>query len=179
MSTIRVEFNAGGTPNPRGTGPALPFDWVSELGQGLVEGQVQETARKAGLFGHGPRFKPPTSFVRYYENIDETEAMDASGLRLRVIRRGNVDKAPLSFWSPLVRKSLVEGRSLHVDAEESGENFYLLRGTRQVGGQPVGYVMVLKRNNGHVAVFEVWGPKKLVDGQVESLRASGLSVDPA
>jgi hypothetical protein len=178
MSTLRVEFNAGGTPNTRGTGPGLPFDWVNELGQGLVEGQVQENVRRAGLFGHGPRFKPPGSFVRYYEHTDETEAMDARGLRLRVIRRDNVDKAPLSFWSPLVKKSLVEGRSLHVDAEESADNFYLLRGTRQVGGQPVGYVMVLKRNPGHVAVFEAWGPKALVDERFEALRASGLSADP-
>jgi hypothetical protein len=178
MSTIRVEFNAAVPQNPRGTGPRLPFDWVADLGDGLVEGQVRPNVRTAGIFGHGPRFKPPAGFVRYFEDDDETEAMNADGLRLKVIRGRNVDKAPLAFWSTLVRKSLVEGRSLKVHDEETGKAFYLIRGTRQVGGRLVGYVLTLKRNDGHVAVFEAWGPKEHVDEQFETLRQSGLSVDP-
>ena len=33
----------------------------------------------------------------------------------------NIDKASLDFWSTLVKKSLLEGRSLHVDNEETGK----------------------------------------------------------
>ena len=158
--------------------PRLPFDWVSERGAGLVEGQVQQTVRNAGIFGRGPGFKPPARFVRYYENDGEVEAMNADGLRLRVQARGNVDKAPQSFWTSLVRKSLVEGRSLAITAEDTGKDFYLIRGTRDVGGKQLGYVLNLERDDRRVVVFEAWGPRELVDQQFDALRAGALSMDP-
>lgn len=178
MSDIRVELNAPVTQNPGGVGPRLPFAWVDVLGDGLVAGQVQSTVREAGIFGRGPRFEPPTGFVRYYEDDGHTEAMDAEGVRLRVLRQENVDRAPLSFWSALVRKSLVENRSLAVTREETGKDFYLLEGTREVGGKTLGYLLSLERSNTRVVVFETWGPRELVEQKREALRTSALSIDP-
>ena len=176
MSSIRVELNSP-LPQTPGGGSGLPFDWVSALGEGLVEGQVKQTVREAGIFGRGPRFKPPGGFVRFYENNGHVEAMDAGELRLRVLRRDNIDKAPLSFWSTLVRKSLLEGRSLAISGEESGKNFYVLRGTRDVGGKTLGYLLGLKRSDRRVVAFEAWGPKESNDQKFDELRASALSVD--
>jgi hypothetical protein len=178
MSSIRVDLNSPLPQNPRGNGPHLPFAWVGELGEGLVEGQVKQTVRRAGIFGHGPRFKPPTAFVRYYEDDSQVEAMDAGDLRLRVLRRENVDKASLAFWSSLVRRSLVEGRSLNVTGEETGKDFYTLRGTRDVGGKTLGYLLALERNDRRVVVFEAWGPREQFDQQLDMLRTSALSIDP-
>jgi hypothetical protein len=183
MSTVRVELNS---PVPQqypggGGGQSLPFDWVGELGAGLVEGQVRQTVKRAGVFGRGPKFRPPAGFVRYYEDDGEAEAMDAGDLRLRVVRRRNVDKAGLAFWSRLARKTLVENRSLAVTAEEGGadgDGFYLLRGTRDVGGKPVGYLLSIERGDRAVVVFEAWGPLESFDANLDAIRASALSADP-
>jgi hypothetical protein len=51
-------------------------------------------------------------------------------------------------------------------------------GSREVGGTPVEYVLVLKRANGHVVAFEAWGPGKLIYENADALRKSGLSADP-
>jgi hypothetical protein len=177
MSSIRVDLNSPAPQNHRGPSLGLPFDWVGELGEGLVEGQVQQNVRRAGIFGRGPRFAPPESFVRYYQDDDQTEAMDAEGLRLRVLRRENVDKASLAFWSALVRRALVEGRSLAVTAEEAGADFYTLRGTRDVGGKTLGYLLALKRSDRRVVVFEAWGSRELMDRKADTLQTSALSVD--
>ena len=177
MSTIRVELNSPVPQNARGTGPKLPFSWVEELGDGLVAGQVQQQTRKLGYFSSGPKFAPPAGFVRYYEQSTEVEAMDAEGLRLRVLRRSNIDKAALSFWQALARKSLVEGRALAVAKQEGDANYFYLTGTREVGGNSLGYVLGIKRSDDYVAVFEAWGPKDLVEKAAVELRKSALSVD--
>ena len=181
MSSLRVELNASVAQNQQGTGPRLPFDWVNELGAGLVEGQVQQDVRRAGIFGRGPKFQTPAGFVRYYENSGQAEAMDAGGLRIRVLRRANVDKAGLAFWSQLARRSLVEGRSLAVTAEEggaAGDGYYFLRGTRQVGGKLVGYLLSIERSNRAVVAFEAWGPAEEFDANLDALREAALSADP-
>ncbi|HEX8916720.1 MAG TPA: DUF4349 domain-containing protein [Humisphaera sp.] len=177
MSTIRVELNSPVRTNARGTGPRLPFDWVENLGDGLVAGEVQQATRKAGFFARGPRFKPPAGFVRYYEAANEVDAMDGGGMLLRVQRRANVDEAPADFWAKLARRQVVEGRTVAVTHEEGDATFYALRGTREVAGKPLGYVLVVKRSKGGVAVFEAWGPREQVDAQWPALRASGLSAD--
>jgi hypothetical protein len=177
MSSIRVDLNSPAPQNSRGSGLQLPFEWVGNIGEGLVEGQVKQTVRRAGIFGHGPRFKPPDAFVRYYEDDEQVEAMDADGLRLRVLRRQNVDKASVAFWSALLRRSLIEERSLAV-TDETGQDLYILRGTRDVGGKTLGYMLALKRNDRRVVVFEAWGPRALMDQKLESLRTSAMSIDP-
>jgi hypothetical protein len=178
MSTLRVDLNTPVRTNLRGNGPRLPFEWVEGVGDGLVAGELQQATRKAGFFSRGPRFKPPAGYVRYYENVGTVDAMDGNGQFLRIRREANVDDAPAAFWSKLVRKTLVESRAVAITHEEGDPNYYLARGTRDVGGKSLGYVLVLKRSRTGVAVFEAWGPRENVAAQWELLRASGLSVDP-
>lgn len=178
MSSLKVELNAPVPQNREGTGPRLPFDWVDELGAGLVEGLVQQEVKQAGFFGRGPKFRPPAGFVRYYEEPGEVEAMNAEGLRLRVLRRDNVDKANLPFWSALARKTLVEERSLAVADERTDDDAYVLRGARDVGGKSIGYLLCVERSDRKVVAFEAWGSRELFDANLESLRRSALSIDP-
>lgn len=181
MSTVRVELNSPVPQRGQGSGGSpLPFHWIDELGAGLVEGQVQQAVKRAGIFGRGPRFRPPAGFVRYYEHDGEVEAMDAGDLRLRVLRRANVDKAGLAFWSQLARKTLVESRSLAVASEEGGgdgDDFYLLRGARDVGGKRISYLLSIKRSNRAVVVFQAWGPAESFEANADAIRTSSLSID--
>ena len=180
MSTIRVDYSAAARTNLNRGGPLLPFAWIDELGAGLVAGDVKQNVHGVGLFARGPRFKTPAGFVKYYENKDEAEAMDGNGLLVRVGGHENVDKAPLSFWSKLVRKSLVEGRALSVDGEETIDDgrVYVLRGRRDVGGKPVAYLLSLERSDKHVIVFEAWGPVAQFEESAPALRTSAESVEP-
>lgn len=84
MSTVRVDLNAAVAQNARGA-TRLPFAWIEQLGDGLVAGQVQQAVRRAGFLSRGPTFAPPAEFVRYFEDADEADAMDAGGLLLRVL----------------------------------------------------------------------------------------------
>jgi hypothetical protein len=179
MSTIRVDFNAASKQNVNANAPRLPFAWVDELGAGVVAGEFQQSVTNVGLFGRGPLFKTPAGFVRYYENKDHAEAMDGNGLLLRVKDHANVDKAPLTFWSKLIRKSLLENRSLVVDSNEVvGGNVYLLKGRRDVGGKPVGYMLSVERSDKKVIVFEAWGPLELFEKSADALTESAVSVEP-
>ncbi len=181
MSTIRVDLDAAvaqnAGPHP---GPRLPFAWVDDLGEGLVAGKVRQTVRRVGLFGRGPRVAAPAGFVKYFEDRRHAEAMDAGGLLARAERHANVDRAPLSFWSQLVRRALVEGRALAVDDEQttSGGNVYLLRGRRDVGGKPTGYLLSLERSDKGVIVFEAWGPLEQFEQKEGVLRDAALSIEP-
>jgi hypothetical protein len=180
MSTIRVDFNAAAKSNRNSNNPLLPFAWIDELGSGLVAGDVRQSVERVGLFGRGPKFKTPAGFVRYYEDKDHAEAMDGNGLLIRVRGSDNVDKAPLTFWSKLVRKSLVENRALSVDSEETidGGKVYVLRGKRDVAGKAVAYLLSLERTDKHVIVFEAWGPEATFKESGAALRASAESVEP-
>ena len=177
MSTLRVELNSPVVQNGRGNGPRLPFSWVEQLGDGLVAGQVQQATRRAGFFSRGPSFAPPPGFVRYYEEESQIDAMDATGLLLRVQRWPNVDKAPLEFWAKLSRRSLVEGRSLAVTREEGDAKVYVLHGTREVSGKPVNYLLAVKRSDRWVTVFEAWGAKDAFDHVAAPIRASSVTVN--
>ena len=178
MSTIRVDLNPAVAQNARGTGPRLPFAWVEQLGDGLVAGQLQQKIRKAGFFSRGPSFTPPPGFVRYYESSDETEAMDAGGLLLRVQRHPNLDKAPLDFWAKLARRQMVEGRALAVAGEENDGKSYVLRGVRDVGDKKLGYLLSVRRSDRQVIVFEAWGPAEEIDKSVSVVRGAALSTNP-
>jgi hypothetical protein len=117
--------------------------------------------------------------VRYYEASGETEAMDAEGLRIRVQRHANVDKAPLTFWRQLVRRALVERRALAADEEGGDERAYVLSGTRDVGGQATGYLAAVRRSDRGVVVFQAWGPQPLFATHYTPLRNSAISIDPS
>ena len=118
--------------------------------------------------------------MRYYENKDHAEAMDGNGLLLRVKDHANVDKAPLAFWSKLIRKSLVENRSLSVDSEQTpGGNVYLLQGRRDVARQAGRRTSLsVERSDRKVIVFEAWGPLELFEKSADALTESAVSVEP-
>jgi hypothetical protein len=173
MSRIRVNFSSHGRNEHGAGGSVAPFPWVDELGGGLVAGAVESLPKKAGFFSRGPRFEPPKGFIRYFSRTDLVEALDADGLRLKVQRQSNFDEADAQFWIKLARKSLVERRDLAVTSEvDLGDGRRLIRGTREVGGVPCGYLLVLVRGADYVHSFEAWGPETVFAPAFEALVTS-------
>ncbi|MBM3987658.1 MAG: DUF4349 domain-containing protein [Planctomycetes bacterium] len=176
MSTIRVSFDRSKSA-PRGEGALLPFDWIARLGNGLVAGSVEGRPRRPGLFASGPRFEPPSAFLRYYSDHDTVEAMNAEGVRIKVQREDNYDKGALAFWAKLARAELVRSRALVVTAErELGEDRALVAGSREVAGVVHDYLLVIARTKDAVYTFEAWGPRDLFAPLAADIEKSALSL---
>lgn len=176
MSTIRVDLN---TNQPQRSGDEFdtPFEWIARLGDGLVAGTVQGMPRKPSFLARGPRFDPPPGFVRYYSSKSLVEAMDAGDLRLKLQKHDNHDEGALIFWSQLTRKALVQRRALAVSEErELGSGRTLIVGTREVGGQKLGYLLVLARTKDDLYTFEAWGPQESFERSLPALVASAQSL---
>jgi hypothetical protein len=177
MSTIRVELNTN-EPQRAGTGLDLPFDWVERLGDGLVAGTVKSMPKKPQFFSRGPSFDPPAEFVRYYTSKNMVEAMNAAGVRIKLQVQDNFDEGALGFWSTLARKALVQSRSLAVtESRDLSEGRALIRGTRAVGSQTFGYLLVITRTKSNVYTFEAWGPDDAFSPLVPKLVESAKSLD--
>lgn len=178
MSTISVVW-AVRTPSQPGAGTALglPFDWVEALGDGLVAGEVQPMTRRPHLFDFAPRFDPPSGFIRYFSSRTHVEALSADGLRIKVRAHPNQDHGALAFWKDLARQSLVRSRGVaFADERALGGDRVLLVGTREVGGETLAYLLLLKRTNRRIETFEAWGPKALFDQHLGELTGSAESL---
>lgn len=178
MSTIRVELNSPQTQVAQRQGLGIPFFWVEKLGDGLLAGHVQQSTHEPGIFGSGPSFKPPAGFVRYFQNDDLTEAMDAGDLRLKVQERDNIDKGDMQFWARLSRRVLVESRSVAISGEKVDGDFASFTGTREIGGQKFAYALYLKRSRNHIITFEAWGPADQFEAAKAAIDVAGRSIDP-
>lgn len=179
LSTIHVQFNSTAPQGPAGDGLVVPFEWLARLGDGLIAGTVEGRPRKPRFLANGPSFDVPSQFLRYYQSADLVEAMDGEDLRIKVQRQDNYDKGALEFWQKLARRSLVESRALAVSEERLlAPDKVLVRGTREVAGEPYGYVLVLLRTSKRIYTFEAWGPKARFDAAYPALEASAQSLRP-
>lgn len=178
MSTLTVVFSARTPVAPLSALPlGLPFPWIEELADGLVAGAVEPVTRSPGLFDFAPEFEPPADFLRYYSSRDRVEALSADGLRIKVRRHENPDHGTLAFWQALARESLVRGRALTITEERTLEgDLALLRGVREIGGQRLGYLLVLKRTSRRISSFEAWGPEAVFDAHLEALVKSAQTM---
>jgi hypothetical protein len=176
MSTISVVWIAQ-TSSALPPSLVLPFPWVASLGDGLVGGQVESMTRQPRLFDFAPRFEPPSGFIRYFSSRTLVEALSADGLHIKIRRHENHDRGALSFWKELARKELVEARGLVVTDERSlGDDRTLIVGTREIGGQSLGYMLVLQRSAKHIVSFEAWGPKASFDAHAAALERSATTL---
>lgn len=177
LSTIEVRLNSRAPQRGASEGLAIPFEWVGRLGNGLLAGAVESLPRKPNLLTRGPSFTPPNEFLRYYSNDDLVEAMNADGVRIKVQRHSNFDSGALAFWFKLARQSLVEGRSLAVEAERIiGDDRGLLTGSRDVGGVRHGYLLLIARTPNRVYSFEAFGPWSAFEPLRDALEKSALTL---
>jgi len=179
LSTISVTFNSRGPQRSGREGLVVPFEWIGRLGDGLVAGAVESLPLKPNILTSGPSFKAPPEFLRYYSSDSLLEAMDASGVRIKIKRQPNFDQGPLTFWSKLARQALVEGRALAVMDERTLDgDRALIVGSRDVTGERYGYLLLIARTPKRLWTFEAWGPAAAFDAQRAALEASALSLKP-
>lgn len=179
LSTIRVTFNS---PVPQQTQVGrLPFSWVGELGDGVVTGHVAPGVKGGSWFNRGIRMELPKGFVRYFVSEERTEAMNANGVLVKARKHDNYDKGDVKFWGELARKSLVESRSIALTESkeirfENGAQGMLFVGTRQVGQEEQGYLLVLGVGEEKVVTFEAWGGKDAFARERAGLEGTGKQI---
>ena len=99
------------------------------------------------------------------------QASDGSSITVRVPAEAFERRA-------MACRALVETRALAVAEErELSSERALLGGTREVGGKPHGYLLLLLRTKRHVFTFEAWGPAELFDAARPALEKSALSLE--
>lgn len=179
MSSIKVVFNS---PVQQQTATArLPFPWVNELGDGLVTGRAEDRPQSESWLNRGVRFELPKSYVRYYVQENRTEAMSAAEVNVKVQKHDNYDKGGISFWGELARKAMVEHRAIAIaETREltlnAGAPAMLFAGTREVGRETQGYLLLLAANEDSVITFEAWGPAAEMKREAQSLENAAKSI---
>ena len=163
FSSIQVTVNS---PLPQKEMVAqIPFDWVRELGDGLVSGNVELSPDTSHWLPRNSRFVLPANYIRYYERDYVTEAMSSDGMLIKLKRQDNYDGGDVGFWSDLCRRTLVENRTIAMEPTQdlqlkSGDGVKLFVGSKEIGGKPFGYMLGVVATKRHVYTFEAWGPKE-------------------
>lgn len=160
FSTLTVHVNSA-LPQ-RQLEAEIPFAWVRELGADLTRGSAGRPSAGLGPL-RGIKFDLPDGFIKYSEDDDETRAMSADDVMLRLRRHENYRGGALGFWTPLVRRALVAQRAFALkDPAEltlrTGVPARVLAGTKEIGGKAYGYLIAVIARKGHVYTFEAWGP---------------------
>ncbi|MBY0400210.1 hypothetical protein K2X89_07940, partial [Myxococcota bacterium] len=97
--------------------------------------------------------------------------------RIKVREQPNHDAGALAFWKDLAREGLVRTRGLAVAEERGlGDDRALLVGTREIGKQKLGYMLVLTRTKRAVYTFEAWGPEDVFKAHAAALEASAKTL---
>jgi len=180
FSTLTVHVNS---PLPqREIAAEIPFAWVRRLGADLTRGTAGSTSA-ALPFWRGMKFRLPDAYIKYFESDDETRAMSAEGVMIRLQRHENFRGGGLDFWAALVRRALVEQRAFaikdQVDLElRTGVAARLFVASKEIGGKPYGYLVAVVARRHHVYTLEAWGPlenftadRPKLEKAIRSLRA--------
>jgi len=184
FSTLTVHVNS---PLPqRQIETEIPFAWVRELGSDLTRGSAGRPS--AGLpFWRGVKLTLPDAYIKYYEDDDETRAMSADEVLVRLRRHENYKGGDLAFWATLVRRALVAQRAFALKEPtdltlRTGVPARVFAGSKEIGGKPYGYLIAVVARKGHVYTFEAWGPqekfashREKLDAAVRSLRVGPLA----
>ncbi len=183
FSTLTVHVNS---PLPqRQIETEIPFAWVRELGGDLTRGSAGRPAPGLGPL-RGIKFRLPDAYIKYYEDDDETRAMSADEVLVRLRRHENYKGGDLDFWATLVRRALVAQRAFALkDPTElklrTGVAARVIAGSKEIGGKPYGYLIAVVARKEHVYTFEAWGPqekfathRERLEGAIRSIRVGPL-----
>jgi Domain of unknown function (DUF4349) len=164
-STLRVTVNS---PLPQHNEQLqIPFAWVRDIGAGLASGSVESAPMRGGLFDHGAKFELPKTYIRYFDSETLTQAMNASGVFIKLQQIPNYDKGDASLWADFAKRILKEQRSVNITQETTltlanGDVAQMIRGEHNVG-QRQSYVLAILSHEKQIYVFEAWGPSEAFD----------------
>jgi len=180
FSVLKVQLNS---PLPqKQLIAAIPFQWVRQLGEGVISGVVAAEAQTSWRDRRRIPFDPPKSYIRYFDHDCVTEAMSAEGVLIKVQKQENYKGGDLEFWGKLARRALVENRSVAFTRDDlvelrSGAKARVMSGTRDIGGKESGYLIGIVATKEWVYAFEAWGPVKEFSSDLSAIEISLKSLD--
>lgn len=180
FSVLKVQLNSPAPQQSRVA--ALPFAWVRQLGEAVISGAATGRADTSRRERREIRFTPPPSYLRFYDCDDVSESMSADGVVLRLHKHENYPGGDKIFWATLIRRTLIEHRSIAIESEEDLTSRdqvpgRLLVGTRDLAGQKSGYLLALFITPDTVYVAEAWGPADVLTRDKPALIASARSIE--
>lgn len=179
LSVLRVMLNVS-TNQPKLVA-AIPFPWVRELGGGAVAGETPQMAQHPQFLGGGVGMDLASGYLRYYQRDDETQAMSADGVMIKVERHENYKGGDVKFWSTLAKRALLEQQAIAITSESEtkahGQPAWLIQGIKDIPGNARGYILLVAVSDRHVYTFEAWGGKDLIQRDLEILKKAAESVE--
>ncbi|MGA2496851.1 MAG: DUF4349 domain-containing protein [Tepidisphaeraceae bacterium] len=181
FSTLKVQVNS---PLPQRQMVAqIPFEWVRQLGEGVVSGMAAQQAQSSSRDRREIRFDAPKSYIRYYDRDDTSESMSADGVIIKIQKQDNYKGGDLEFWSAMARRVLVESRAVAFERNETikvqgDKPARLVSGTRDLAGQKSGYLLAIVVLEEKVYAFEAWGPLAAFEKDRAVIEASVKSLEP-
>ncbi len=178
FSTITVRFNS---PIPQKTiALDTPFPWVHQLAGDMGKGTVGMPF-KPSMFSGRIRFDLPEGYLTYFENEDQTRAMSADRNMILVMKHENYKGGTLEFWSKLIRRALADQKAIAVKEEKklklnSRAEACLIAGSKEIGGKPMGYLVMVATDKQNVYTVEAWGAMETLSQDRAKLDKAMLSL---
>ncbi len=180
FSTLTVLFNS---PIAQvNTDFPIPFYWVQTLTSEMTRPVMTNPTKKSslGIFDES-RFVLPDSYIKYYEHDDRTRAMSADGVVIYQYKEKNYKGGDIEFWSSLVRRELVERKTIHITKQDemklkNKKGAVLFVGTKQIGTRQYGYLAAIAPTKDNIYVFEAWGPLDKFDQDESKLEKAVMSL---
>jgi hypothetical protein len=177
FSTLTVCFNS---PVPQeNITIATPFRWVHALGSEMIRPVITQTQHST--FFSNTMFTIPDAYIKYYEDQYRTRAMSASDVLIHSHKEENYKGGNIGFWSSLVRRALVEQKTIFIDKEiklklQNKNDAVLYIGKKQIGSKQFGYLIALSVTKKNIYIFEAWGPSPEFDKDLNKLEAAVKSM---
>jgi hypothetical protein len=177
FSTLTVCFNS---PVPQeNITIATPFRWVHALGSEMIRPVIAQTQHNT--FFSNTMFTIPDEYIKYYEDQYRTRAMSANDVLIHSHKEENYKGGNLGFWSSLVRRILVEQKTIYIDKEtklklDNKNDAVLYTGKKQIGSKQFGYLIALSVTKKNIYIFEAWGPSSEFDKDLNKLEAAVKSM---
>ena len=173
FSTLEVFLNAS-IPQKIAV-QRIPFQWVRDLGEEFV--RQREIDFRKPKWGKGICFELPSGFAVFDQSRQVTRALSAEGLLIKVSRHDNVAGGDLSFWTALIRRSLLENRGIKVnDIREvelrDGGLSTIVAGVRGIDDRAYRYMVATAVSGNKVFTYEAWGKASDVAEKLSDLEAS-------
>jgi hypothetical protein len=162
FSTLTVQFNSP-IPQVDTTFP-IPFYWVQKLSVEMTRPVITNPTKKSFLeIFEQSKFDLPDSYIKYYEHDDRTRAMSADGVVIYQYKEKNYKGGDMDFWSSLVKRELVEQKTIHITKQDeiklkNKKDAILFVGTKQLGLKQYGYLAAIAPTKKNIYIFESWGP---------------------
>lgn len=180
-STLTVQFNS---PIPQEDFIlATPFFWVQMLGSELSRPVSSTTSKSNFFFGlfNWSKFTLPDGYIKYYENNGKTRAMSADGVMIYLHKEKNYKGGNVDFWSSLVRRVLVEQKTIHPKKEseiklKNKKDAFLFVGSKQVGSKQYGYIAAVAPAKNDIYIIEAWGPSQEFEKDENKLEKAVMSL---